>query len=276
MCAMCEPRFSSQNQRLAGIHTNNLQGQRQCYNAGADFRKRYLNASGCTSLRALGTEPSNTCLSPAGSPGATGLSEPKYGAITDPDVTFSNYDTVVVSSALDRTLLSARSFLTGGRGGEAPPLITPQPSPDRCCLHRCAGQVLSAQWGDWSRESIRKDYNNTENRALPQLAPTPTPTPTRSSCRALPRRERAQIFSVRRRFPPGRCPARAHLLRRWQRRGRHPHTDVHKVPNFRAKAGAVVLFKAVRSESRGVGAAQGVRDGAARVAGGRQQRLVAP
>ena len=75
------------------------------------FLSRYLNASTCAALGSIATEPSNTCLSPAGSPGSTSPSGSMYGVINKPSVTWNNYNVLSTSSALDRTLLSLRSFL---------------------------------------------------------------------------------------------------------------------------------------------------------------------
>lgn len=73
-----------------------------------------MNSSGCKALGASPGEPSNTCLYAPYMPAAVdGATEPKYGVVTDDDVSFSNYNTFVVSSALDRSILSARSFMTG-------------------------------------------------------------------------------------------------------------------------------------------------------------------
>jgi hypothetical protein len=89
-------------------------GLRQCYQAGLAFRSRYLDAANCSA-----SSP-NTCLAPAGLP-----SPARYGIVSSANTSFSNYNTRVVSSALDRTLLSARSFLAGafayGLGGLATP-----------------------------------------------------------------------------------------------------------------------------------------------------------
>jgi len=87
---------------------------------GAAFRARYLSRPTCDA------DSPSTCLS---APAAEG-----YGLVSAPGVGFSNYDTLVRSSALDRTLLSANAFLTGafpagtagaaqatgGAGGSAP------------------------------------------------------------------------------------------------------------------------------------------------------------
>ena len=82
-------------------------GQRQCYQAGSAFRQRYLDPAGCVSLRAVAGEPDNTCLSP------TNSSTQLYGVVTDPGVSFSNYNSLFISSALQRTVMSATSFLAG-------------------------------------------------------------------------------------------------------------------------------------------------------------------
>lgn len=82
-------------------------GQRQCYDAGAAFRARYLDAS-CGSAGGGGA-PNGTCLVSGVSAPAGGL----YGAVGGPNVSWSNVNVRVVSSALDRTLLSARAFLEG-------------------------------------------------------------------------------------------------------------------------------------------------------------------
>lgn len=82
-------------------------GQRQCYTAGANFFARYLNASSCVSADASSL-PSNTCLNPPGAPTSA-----RYGVVGDAGVGYSNYNVLVTSSALDRSLLSARSFLAG-------------------------------------------------------------------------------------------------------------------------------------------------------------------
>jgi hypothetical protein len=74
-------------------------GQRQCYNAGAALRARYLE-SGCSAT--------STCLLLDGA-AASAL----YGVVGAPGVAFSNFNLLARSSALDRTLLSARSFLSG-------------------------------------------------------------------------------------------------------------------------------------------------------------------
>ncbi len=85
-------------------------GQRQCYDAGAAFRARYLDDS-CAAGGAAGA-PGDTCLR-EGARGGAAL----YGVASAPNVSFSNFNTLVRSSALDRTLLSARSFMEGARGG---------------------------------------------------------------------------------------------------------------------------------------------------------------
>lgn len=74
------------------------EGQRQCFEAGAAFNARYINPSSCNS--------SSTCLAAPGS-------GPLYGVTGSPDVGFSNYNTFANTSALDRTIMSADSFLAG-------------------------------------------------------------------------------------------------------------------------------------------------------------------
>ena len=89
------------------------QGQKECYNAGVAFSQRYLNLSSC---QATSPEEPNTCLSPAYSVTSEGTTEfgAVYGPINNPSgkTTWNNYNLYAVSSALDRTLLSARSFLS--------------------------------------------------------------------------------------------------------------------------------------------------------------------
>ena len=79
-------------------------GERQSYQAGVAFAQRYLSPSGCVSLRGVAGEPDNTCLSPSQPAG--------YGVVTD-GVAFSSYNTLVVSSVLQRTMTSATSFMAG-------------------------------------------------------------------------------------------------------------------------------------------------------------------
>jgi hypothetical protein len=83
-------------------------GQRQCYNAGAAFRTRYLDAS-CAAGGA--GAPSDTCLVPGAAGAAAGSGG--YGVVGAANVSWNNFNVRVVSSALDRTLLSARAFLEG-------------------------------------------------------------------------------------------------------------------------------------------------------------------
>lgn len=68
-----------------------------CFLPGAAFRERYLAHPSC--------QTTDTCLS---APGAE-----NYGLLGTPGVGFSNRDTFVLSSGLDRTLLSAEAFLSG-------------------------------------------------------------------------------------------------------------------------------------------------------------------
>jgi hypothetical protein len=84
-------------------------GQRQCFDAGAAFRARYLDAS-CSGGAAA---PNNTCLQP----GSGGASSGLYGAVGAANVSWINANVRVVSSTLDRTLLSARAFLEGASRG---------------------------------------------------------------------------------------------------------------------------------------------------------------
>jgi hypothetical protein len=90
------------------------QGQRECFNAGALFFNRYLDATKCISLGSKAGEPSNTCLSPPGSPGSLSPDGAKYGVVSKPDVTWNNFNVLATSSSLDRTLLSLRSFMAVG------------------------------------------------------------------------------------------------------------------------------------------------------------------
>lgn len=91
------------------------QGQRECYNAGVSFFNRYLNSAKCSSLGTSAGEPSNTCLSPVGSPGYFSADGAMYGVINKPNVTWNNFNVLATSSALDRTLLSLRSFMAVSR-----------------------------------------------------------------------------------------------------------------------------------------------------------------
>lgn len=72
------------------------QGRKQCFDAGVNFRQRYIDAATCN----------DTCLVPADA-GA------RYGVVNSSNVTFSNYNTLVNSSSLHRTILSANSFFMG-------------------------------------------------------------------------------------------------------------------------------------------------------------------
>jgi len=78
------------------------QGRKQCYQAGRAFRTRYLDLATCNKI-------TNTCLT---EPDATGA---RYGVVdaSNEDANFNNYNSLVNSSALHRTLLSANSFLLG-------------------------------------------------------------------------------------------------------------------------------------------------------------------
>eukprot|EP00879_Flechtneria_rotunda_P020900 GHRR01022006.1.p1 GENE.GHRR01022006.1~~GHRR01022006.1.p1 ORF type:complete len:178 (+),score=45.77 GHRR01022006.1:338-871(+) len=74
------------------------QGQRQCYEAGGAFNNRYINPKTCNAT--------DTCLAP-------GPDAVLYGVLNTPGVGFSNYNTFANTSALDRTIMSAESFLMG-------------------------------------------------------------------------------------------------------------------------------------------------------------------
>ena len=74
-----------------------------CYKAGVDFYQRYINGTSC--------KATGTCLLrwlPGGSTDGD-----QYGVIRSPGVGFNNYNTLVRSSSLDRTIQSAVSFLSG-------------------------------------------------------------------------------------------------------------------------------------------------------------------
>ena len=102
------PKTANLSEPAAGVTLLPL-GQRQCYNAGAAFRARYLDGTNCTALRGVPGEADSTCMAPPALAAAGGL----YGLVNAPSTTFSNYNVRVVSSALDRTLLSAHAFLSG-------------------------------------------------------------------------------------------------------------------------------------------------------------------
>ena len=67
--------------------------------AGAAYRARYIDPASCSA--------NNTCL--AGVSANSSL----YGVVNTNGVAFSNYNLNVRSSALDRTIMTALSFLTG-------------------------------------------------------------------------------------------------------------------------------------------------------------------
>lgn len=78
------------------------------------FRARYIDPASCSASNTAAAAGSggaatqtDTCLDRSASP--TKL----YGLIHAPNVTFHNYNTLVRSSSVDRTILSARSFLQG-------------------------------------------------------------------------------------------------------------------------------------------------------------------
>ena len=120
-------------------------GQRQCYNAGAAFRARYLDAASCAAGGGAGGAPTDTCWLSGRSGGGGGA--PLYGLVTAANVSWSNFNLLARSSALDRTILSARSFLEGDRCSaalQAGKCVRADPS--RCaCPFRRWPQVLSRQ-----------------------------------------------------------------------------------------------------------------------------------
>ena len=63
-------------------------GQRQCWAAGQAFAQRYLNFDSCSAAGGAADQPSNTCLSPPGSPGALSAAGANYGVVTDKNVTW--------------------------------------------------------------------------------------------------------------------------------------------------------------------------------------------
>jgi lysosomal acid phosphatase len=68
--------------------------------AGKAYRARYIDPQTCTG--------SGTCLAGVETEGAN-----LYGVVNTPGVTFSNYNLYTRSSALDRTIMTALSFLDG-------------------------------------------------------------------------------------------------------------------------------------------------------------------
>lgn len=78
---------------------------RMCYNAGKDYAARYLNSTLCA------TSPVSSCLLRWAYTGSSNGNA--YGLINSTNVGFNNYNTLFTSSALDRTLESAQSFLAG-------------------------------------------------------------------------------------------------------------------------------------------------------------------
>lgn len=66
---------------------------------GTAFHKRYIAQATC------GLNRPSTCLS--------SRNHEQYGVINKPGVGFSNYNSYASSSALDRTIMSANSFLAG-------------------------------------------------------------------------------------------------------------------------------------------------------------------
>jgi hypothetical protein len=69
--------------------------------AGLAFNARFISHATCAASRPATT----TCLSEPAHEG--------YGVINKPGVGFHNYNTLVASSGLDRTISSANSFLAG-------------------------------------------------------------------------------------------------------------------------------------------------------------------
>lgn len=74
------------------------QGQRQAYDAGLNFRDRYLNSLACAN--------GLSCLD-----ASLADSEPEYGVVGSADGIFNNFNTLLRSSSLDRAIMTARSFL---------------------------------------------------------------------------------------------------------------------------------------------------------------------
>jgi hypothetical protein len=117
-------------------------GQRQCFNAGVAFRARYLDAGCAASGDAA---PANTCLSPDSQSDSGGL----YGVVGAPGVTWCNQNVLARSSALDRTLLSARSFLAGASRSALAARAAPMRAARlRCTQRRCALRACGARSAD--------------------------------------------------------------------------------------------------------------------------------
>ncbi|PRW05761.1 acid phosphatase [Chlorella sorokiniana] len=89
----------------AGGPTLLPEGQLQAYKVGVAYRERYMNPEGCGRNASL---TGATCLeAELAEPG------PEYGVVGSPDGLFNNFNTMVRSSSLDRTIMTARSFLDG-------------------------------------------------------------------------------------------------------------------------------------------------------------------
>lgn len=84
----------------AGGPTLLPEGQLQAWKAGAAYAARYLNASTCSA--------DSTCLD---TKAAANLPGPEYGVVGTPNGTWNNFNSLFRSSALDRTIMTARSFL---------------------------------------------------------------------------------------------------------------------------------------------------------------------
>lgn len=88
---------------LIGGPTLLPQGQRQTYEAGVAFRRRYREIATCSAA----VPP--TCL-----PGGYGQpSDSRYGVVGQPGVGYGNFDVFVRSSALDRSIMSGLCFFNG-------------------------------------------------------------------------------------------------------------------------------------------------------------------
>lgn len=152
-------------------------GQRQCFDAGAAFRARYLDAS-CSGGAAA---PSNTCLQP----GSGGASSGLYGAVGAANVSWSNANVRVVSSTLDRTLLSARAFLEGASRGAhacAPAL----PHALTCCAAQASSlrptRRLLLRTCPAARSRFPSSPWPQRTQTTPSCAPIPSAPPTRPDC----------------------------------------------------------------------------------------------
>lgn len=109
------------------------EGQRQAWNAGTGFLSRYIACS----------TTNQTCLNAA----HTGM----YGLYGAPNISFDNYNTLVRSSALDRTVSTALSFLAG-----LFPAIPANPSPTR--FLPSGAQVLPVYTQEESQDFMIRGY----------------------------------------------------------------------------------------------------------------------